>query len=187
MKPIAWAPLGAASLLLLSKAFVDGQAVAVDSCAELKSEIEAAAAADTGEQLLLEVGGAGLIVCRENIYIPPSQAVRIEGAGGAGKTEVFLDAEGIYAGDGRDNVGNLFTTWGDLELHNLKFNFDPEANSTGSSATGPYGTRIVQNFGNVVVADCSFVGSQSAADQAYVLGHAVSNLTVGRRFVGFLF
>lgn len=178
MKLTVWAPLGAASQLLLSKVFVDAQAIVVASCAQLKNEVEAAAAGDTAEQLVLELGGADPIVCRDNIYIPPSQAVRIEGAGRTGKTKVLLDAKAIYEGDGRDNVGNLFTTWGDLELHNLEFNFDPEANST--TKMGAYGTRIVQNYGNAVVTDCSFVGSQSAADQKYVLGQAVSiSLLVG--------
>ena len=81
-------------------------------------------------------------------------------------------ADGYFFGRGQEDfVGNLFRvrSSGDLQLENLQFNFDPH----GTAATSGYGTRIVQNAGSLSVSDCSFIGTQSAADQAYLLGHAV--------------
>lgn len=171
MKPIPWVASGAASLLLLGRACVDGHTVLVlQSCSALKVAIEAQT--DFSEELHLSLldDGSNSLICSENIVIDAAQTVRIASAIEGTRTEVFLDAESIFEGDGEDFVGNLFTSSGNLHLVDLQFNFDPQ----GSAAASGYGTRIVQNAGNLSISDCSFIGTQSAADQAYLLGHAVS-------------
>lgn len=170
MKPISWVAPGAASLLLLGQACVDGHTVLVlQTCAALKVAIETQT--DTTEELHLFLldDGANPFVCNENIVIDAAQTVQIAGAIEGTKTEVFLDAEDIVAGDGDDFVGNLFRSSGNLHLENLQFNFDPEGDTTPSG----YGTRIVQNAGSLSISDCSFIGTRSAEDQAYLLGHVV--------------
>ena len=156
--------------------------VGVDSCEDLKSTIEGSGTSE--EQLIIQVQeGGSQIVCREGIYVALGQSIRVEGVSNRDvPTELFLDAEGIYdsSGDG-SAVGILFENDGDLELYNLAFLLDyvlPEDETTTTTsldtADNTYGVRVVQNSGAVNMTDCRIAGSRSVANQAYVLGQAVS-------------
>lgn len=171
------------SLLLGQNVLVRSQRVTgVDNCEELKSTIEDAGTSD--EQLIVQVQeGSSQIVCREGIYVALGQSIRVEGLSDRHvPTEFFLDAEGIFESSGDGNsVGIMFENDGDLELYNLAFLLDyvlPEDETTTTSldtADSTYGVRIVQNSGAVNVTDCRIAGSRSVANQAYVLGQAVSS------------
>ena len=169
-------------LLLLGKMYFTSSqtTIVVNSCEDLKSTIESAESSD--EQLVLVVQVEeenSQIVCREGIYISLGQSIRVEGVDErGGPVEIFLDAEGIFdtAGDG-DAVGVLFENDGVLELANLTFLIDyvpPEEETTSFDATTIFGVRIVQNSGAVAMTNCRIAGSRSVANQAYVLGQAVS-------------
>lgn len=172
-------------LLILGKSFVvrSQKVIGVHNCEDLKSEIEGAGTSD--ERLIVEVQeGSSQIVCREGIYVALGQSISIQGVSNRNvPTEFFLDAEGIYesSGDG-SAVGILFENDGDLELYNLAFLLDyvlPEDETTTTTTLdtvdSTYGVRVVQNSGDVNITDCRIAGSRSVANQAYVLGQAVSS------------